>query len=68
VGVQTSSTSPLLRWKWKSGKTTATGTRNSAFLLAPYRRGRHGRVREEPGEGSETFLTLRGKQAKVDRL
>src|SRR5262245_62228901 len=30
VGVQTSSMSQLLRWKWKSGKTTATGTRNSA--------------------------------------
>src|SRR5262249_31708993 len=47
AGVQTSSMSQLLRWKWKSGKTTATGTRNSAFLL--YKRGRDGRVSRRLG-------------------
>jgi hypothetical protein len=33
VGAQTWSTSQLPRWKWKSGKSTATGTRNNAFFF-----------------------------------
>jgi hypothetical protein len=35
VGAQTSSMSQLPRWKWKSGNSTATDTRNSFPSQAP---------------------------------